>query len=248
VEIIAHRGSGRGRVQRQAPPENTLAAFGFAWSPEVNADAAEVDVRLTRDGHLVAMHDATLRRTTDGRGRVADYTWRELRRLDAGSWKGAAWEGTRIPLLEEIIAGMPRGKRLYIELKSGPHAVPRLAAVLARCGRAARYLPVIGFGTECVRLAKRALPDHECYLVTTFRGRIGFVNGLIRRVKAAGLDGIDARYPVSREFLSQIRENGLKSLVWTINRVESARRAARNGVGGITTDRPQAIQSALRAL
>ncbi len=211
----------------------------------MNADAAEVDVRVTRDGHVVAMHDATLRRTTDGRGRVADHTWRELRRLDAGSWKGAAWEGIRVPLLEEILALLPRGKRLYIEIKSGPHSVPRLASVLARCGKAPRYLPIIAFGTECIRAAKRALPEHECYLVTTFRGRAGFVDPLVRRVRAAGLDGIDARYPVSREFLRRVKESGLRTLVWTVNRTEAARRAAHYGVGGITTDRPLVIRAAL---
>ncbi len=245
-EIIAHRGSGRGRVQPHAPPENTLAAFAYAWSPEVDADAAEVDVRITRDGRLVAMHDATLRRTTDGRGRVAERTWRELRRLDAGRWKGEAYAGTRVPLLEEILSDLPAGKRLYIEIKSGPHTVPRLAAVLARCGTPARQLPIIAFGTECIRLAKRVLPEHDCYLVTTFRGRMAFPEPLIRRVRAAGLDGVDARYPASRLLLRRLRENGLKSLVWTVNRAEGARRMLAYGAGGITTDRPAALRAALK--
>jgi glycerophosphoryl diester phosphodiesterase len=247
VEVIAHRGSGRGRLQPHAPPENTLLAFAYAFSTEGNADAAEVDIRLTRDGHVVAIHDATLRRTTDGRGRVADYTWRELRRLDAGRWKGQAFAGTRIPLLEEIIAAVPPGKRLYIEPKGGPHTIPRLASVLAACGKPARQLPIIAFGMESIRLAKRSLPEHECYLVTALRGRIAFLDRLIHRVRAAGADGVDARYPVSRVFLRRLRESGLKSLVWTVNRPQGARRLAAYGVKGITTDRPSVIRAALTA-
>ncbi len=247
VEIIAHRGSGRGRILPHAPPENTLAGFEYAWSPGVNADAAEVDIRVTRDGHVVAMHDATLRRTTDGRGRVADHSLRELRRLDAGRWKNEAFAGTRVPLLEEIVSGLPAGKRLYIEIKGGPHTIPRLASVLAACGKPARQLPILAFGLECIRLAKRALPGHECYLVTAFRGRMAFLDPLIRRAMAAGLAGLDVRYPVSRALLGCLRDSGLKSLVWTVNRTQAARRMAVYGAGGITTDRPAAIRAALQA-
>ncbi len=245
MEIIAHRGSGRGWKQPGAPPENTLPAFAYAWSPEVDADAAELDVHLSRDGELIVIHDATLSRTTNGRGRVAEHTLAELRALDAGTWKHERYAGTRLPLLEEVIAMLPAGKRLFIEIKSGAYTVPTLAAVLARCGKPARQLPVIGFGMRTMAAARRALPAHECYVVTTFRGRAAFANALIRRVKAAGLDGIDCRYPVSRALLGRIADNGLKCVVWTVNSIAGARRLARFGACGITTDIPRLVREAL---
>jgi len=241
VEIVAHRGSGRGRVQPDTPPENTLSAFAWAWSPEVGADAAEVDVRQSKDGALVAIHDNRLDRTTNGRGLVSSFTLSELRRLDAGAWKGARYAGTRLPVLEEVIAAVPRGKRLFIEIKSGPRIVTRLADVLAASGKAAAQLPIIGFDIHSIALAKRRLPDHECYLVTLFRGA-----DLVRRVKSAGLDGIDVRYPVSRRFLRRLGENGLKCAVWTVNHVEAARRLAALGVHSITTDVPRQVRAALK--
>ncbi len=243
VEIIAHRGSGRGWAQLDAPPENTLPAFAHAWSPEVNADAAELDVRLTRDGELVVIHDARVDRTTDGRGRVADLTFAAMRRLDAGSWKG--YPGVRVPALEDVVATVPAGKRLLIEIKSGARAVPRLAQVLARCGKSPGQLAIISFGLRTIVLAKRAMPEHECYLVTALRGRVAFRKALIRRVKERGLDGIDAHYPASKVFLRRIAESGLKSLVWTVNDSAGARRMAARGAGGITTDVPRRVRAAL---
>jgi len=74
--VVAHRGASAAR------PEHTLAAYDLALKE--GADGVECDVRLTRDGHLVCLHDADVRRTTDGKGKVSDFTLAELRRLDAG--------------------------------------------------------------------------------------------------------------------------------------------------------------------
>src|SRR5512143_1091036 len=105
--VIAHRGSAA------YAPENTLAAFQLA--AEQGADAIELDVDLTRDGHMVIMHDATIDRTTDGHGRVGDLTLEELRRVDAGAWKDAAFQGERVPLLEEVFEAV--GQRLLINVE-----------------------------------------------------------------------------------------------------------------------------------
>lgn len=104
--FIAHRGGiGDGY------PENTLAAFSHAIA--AGADAIELDLRATRDGVIIVLHDATVDRTTDGRGRVASMTLAELRRLDAG-------QGERIPTLEEVlrlVAGT--GVWLVLDVKQG---------------------------------------------------------------------------------------------------------------------------------
>src|ERR1700680_1734715 len=96
--VVAHRGASG------FAPENTLAAFRAA--AEMGAGYIETDLQLTRDAHLVAIHDETLERTTDGRGPVSGATLEELRRVDAGSWfRGSRnFAGERIPTIEEVLA------------------------------------------------------------------------------------------------------------------------------------------------
>jgi glycerophosphoryl diester phosphodiesterase len=115
VEVIAHRGASA------LAPENTLGAVRLAW--ELDADAVEVDVQLSANGQLVVIHDETLTRTA-GRGeRVSDLSGAELSRVDVGSWFGTEWASERVVTLREVIATVPDGKRLFVELKCGTGAV-----------------------------------------------------------------------------------------------------------------------------
>jgi glycerophosphoryl diester phosphodiesterase len=115
VEVIAHRGASA------LAPENTLGAVRLAW--ELDADAVEVDVHLSANGQLVVIHDETLTRTA-GRGeRVSDLSDAELSRVDVGSWFGTKWASERVVTLREVLATVPDGKRLFVELKCGTGAV-----------------------------------------------------------------------------------------------------------------------------
>lgn len=107
--ICAHRGASR------THPENTLTAFAEAI--RLGAQMIELDVQRTRDGELALMHDGTINRTTNGQGKVGDKTLAELRRLDAGSWKGEAFRGERIPTFDEALAMMPENIWLNVHLK-----------------------------------------------------------------------------------------------------------------------------------
>ena len=113
VLVVAHRGfSG-------AAPENTLAAFRKAI--EAGSDMIELDIQLSKDGKIVVIHDETLERTTDGQGRVADRTFPEIRKLDAGSWFGSQFSGEKIPTLQEVLE-LAKGKVLVnIEIKNPAH-------------------------------------------------------------------------------------------------------------------------------
>lgn len=111
IIVVGHRGTVK------FAPENTIAAFHKAV--ELGADLIEMDVRETKDGHLVLMHDATVNRTTDGRGAVAAMTLAEIKRLDAGSWFSADFKGERVPTLKEALAAI-RGRALPdIDFKAG---------------------------------------------------------------------------------------------------------------------------------
>src|SRR5256885_16112584 len=107
MEIIAHRGASHDA------PENTLAAVQLAW--QQNADAVEVDVRMSKDGQLVVIHDDNTRRTGKAARKVSDQTLAELRWLDVGGWKGRQWSGERSTTLEEVMAAVPHRRRLFVE-------------------------------------------------------------------------------------------------------------------------------------
>src|SRR6478752_5983209 len=117
VEIVGHRGAS------YDAPENTVASVKLAW--EQKADAAEFDVYRTKDGKIVVIHDKDTKRTAGGVNKVvAESTLAELRALDVGKWKGEKYAGERIPTLAEVLATVPAGKKVFIEVKPGPEVVP----------------------------------------------------------------------------------------------------------------------------
>ena len=121
--LCAHRGA------MDTHPENTLPAFRAAI--EAGAHMIELDVCLTKDNQMVIMHDATVDRTTNGKGRVIDLTLEEIRKLDAGSWKSPEFAGVKVPVLEEVLDIMPRNIWLNIHLKRDEH----LSVMVARMVR-----------------------------------------------------------------------------------------------------------------
>lgn len=114
IYVAAHRG------YPARYPENTLPSFEAA--ARLGVDQIETDVRITKDGELVCIHDTTVDRTTNGSGKVCDYTLAELRALDAGSWKGEEFAGTKIPTIYEFFDLMKKYdvKTLDIELTEYP--------------------------------------------------------------------------------------------------------------------------------
>ena len=121
--IFAHRGASA------HAPENTLAAFELAL--QQGADAIELDVKLTVDGHVVVIHDATVDRTTGARGRVKDLSLAELRALSAGSFFASHFSTEKIPMLEEVFEVL--GKRLFINVELTNYNTPRDHLVESVC-------------------------------------------------------------------------------------------------------------------
>lgn len=120
--ICAHRGA------MDTHPENTLAAFREALC--LGAHMIEIDVRLTKDGHLVILHDETVDRTTSGEGKISELTMDEVKDLDAGRWKSDLFAGERIPELNEVLAIMPDNIWLNIHLKGGRKLGEMVARVI----------------------------------------------------------------------------------------------------------------------
>lgn len=109
--LCAHRGD------QQLAPENTVPAFVAAV--KAGAPQIELDVQKTKDGKLVIMHDLSVDRTTDGKGKVKDLTFAEIRALDAGIKRGDSFKGTKVPTLEEALDVMPRNIWINIHVKPG---------------------------------------------------------------------------------------------------------------------------------
>ena len=113
IEVVCHRGI------NHIAPENTLAGARLTY--DLGCDWLELDVRVTRDGEIVVLHDPTLDRTTSGTGPIIARDWADIADLDAGSWKAAHWQDERLPRLAEMIdLAKARGRRIYIENKAVP--------------------------------------------------------------------------------------------------------------------------------
>jgi Glycerophosphoryl diester phosphodiesterase len=130
--IFAHRGASHDA------PENTAEAIALGW--EMGADGVEIDIRLTRDGRIVLMHDADTIRTTGVQGLVAGRTFADLRKLDAGSWKHPDFSGARVPALEEVLSAIPADKQAIIEIKCGSEILVPLRDILDASGVASSRL------------------------------------------------------------------------------------------------------------
>jgi glycerophosphoryl diester phosphodiesterase len=164
VHICAHRGHSLGA------PENTLAALEAAAA--LGATVAEIDVVLTRDDHLVLLHDEILDRTTNGRGRVAELDLTDVKRLDAGAWFGSAFAGTPVPTLEEAMAtARSHDMALLIEIKERqrPQTMIEQLIRLLESETAVDDVLVISFDHVSLVRLKERLPAARTELITHAR-------------------------------------------------------------------------------
>jgi glycerophosphoryl diester phosphodiesterase len=161
--VMAHRGN------RVACPENTLAAFRRALAD--GADILETDLHLTADGKFVCIHDATVERTTDGHGRVADMTLVELKTFSA-SCSRPEFQAERIPTLAEVAVLLPADVALALELKTDRFLEPEtchvLLAELERIGVRNRTV-VLSFSLPRVQLVHAIAPDIPAGWITLSR-------------------------------------------------------------------------------
>lgn len=236
VEIIGHRGASFDA------PENTVASMKLAW--EQKADAGELDVFLSKDGKLVVIHDPTTKRVAGVDKKVVDQTLDELRQLDAGTWKDAKFVGEKIPTLEEMLATVPAGKRMFIEVKCGPEGVPELDRVLKASKLKPEQTAIISFSADVIAAVKKARPDLQTYWVVSLNRKgaapptAAELIAKAKEVKADGLDLSATPEVLNKAFADQVKAAGLKLCVWTVNDIDLAKTMIAVGVEGITTDRP----------
>jgi len=234
VEIIAHRGASH------LAPENTIAAVMLGWKK--GADV-EVDVYLTKDKQIVAIHDDSTKRTAGTEIQVAETTSKELRNLDVGSFKSQEYAGEQIPFLADIVETIPAGRKLYVEIKCGKEILPFLTPLIMESGKVSQIV-IIGFDIETVASSKKSLHVPTYWLKGTDKIKeteewIPHDPKLVQMAKDRGLDGLDVHYAgVTKEFVDAVKALGQKLYVWTVDDPEEANRLVKLGVSGITTNRP----------
>lgn len=230
--IYAHRGASA------YAPENTLAAFRLAL--EQGADGIELDAKLSADGEVVVIHDQTVDRTTQGKGRVNQLALSELKKLDAGSWKGDAFTGEKIPTLAEVFASVGGKLKINVELtnySSPQDGLPEKALALVQEYHLEDSVLFSSFLLSNLAAVRRVWPEAPVGILAD-----PGLKGLRNRSKLSREISPDYLHPyfldVSRRLVEREKAAGRLLNVWTVNSLIVMRKLIRFGVAGIITDDP----------
>ncbi len=229
---IAHRGASG------TFPENTLSAFRAA----ANAGAAmcELDVRLTRDGQVVVIHDDKVDRTTDGMGDVAAMTLADLKRLDAGAkFKGGAPRRESIPTLDEVFDAVAGRCALNIELKAA--GVEGKVAAIMHAHGAVESSMVSSFDWNSIAAINRIDPEIRLSLLAEKKP-----DELLARAIEMKAYAINPRFDmVTPELCDAAHRANLKVLTWTVDVPQLMEFLLDAGVDGIMTNYPERLRDVL---
>lgn len=216
---IGHRGA------RAYEPENTLRSFKKAL--EIGVDAIELDVRKTKDNYLIVIHDADVKRTTNGKGLVADLALEEIKRLDTE-------KNEKIPTLEEALDFIDKKAKIIIELKEPGYEKKILSLIRSR--KLDKNVIIVSFNEDALRKVRQLNKEVE----------MGLIYAKHKNPLKAALE-LKANYllPLYRfthtANVQKAHENNLKVFVWTINTPEEIEEYAKKGVDGIATDKPDLL-------
>lgn len=249
--VIAHRG-GRGLW-----PENTLLAFKLAST--IGVDTLEMDMRQTADGVLVIIHDATVDRTTNGKGEVSDLSLAELQSLDAGYYwsddDGASYpyrgQGIKIPTLEEVFLNFP-DMRMMIEIKENEPSVVGAICSLIRSYEMTTMVLVASFHDEVIKSFRQECPEvatsaSEAELRTFFILNTLLLDRIFRPEMQAfqAPEYSSGLHVLTRRFVANAHRRNVQVHPWTINDTYGMQRMLALGVDGIITDYPDLLLALL---
>ena len=244
-QVFAHRGGAALR------PENTIPAFDHGLS--LGADGLELDVHLSRDGVVVVHHDATLDRTTNGRGALAALTTDELARLDAGyHFEGFRGAVGGVPTLKEVLRRYPSAS-LIIELKVNDPILAHKTIDEVCAAGAIERVALGSFGTRVLRAARAYEPriltgaSQEDTRLALYRSWIRWPvrhppNDAFQVPEQSGSTRV-----VSARFVEYAHQTGVAVQVWTVNEAADMRRLLDWGVDGLISDRPDIAVEVVRA-
>lgn len=228
--IYAHRGASK------YAPENTMPAFQLAYKQ--HADGIETDVQLTKDNVPVLIHDELLNRTTNGSGFVRDFTYQQLRELDAGLWHHHQFIGTRIPRLDDLLKwNQDKQLRLNIELKNSKVYNTNLEEIVLKKIKAYRMEKLSVISTFSMKSIKILSESNSIvpYAYLTSKYKANF----IEKCKELRAAGIHIRYRLlNRRLYQQAINHELYVAVYTVNHPFTISRALQYPCDAIITDVP----------
>lgn len=224
--IMSHRGDSK------EAPENTLPAIRLAI--EKNADYVEIDVRETKDGQIVVMHDGSVFRTTGVKENVSDMTYDEIRRLDAGSRFSREYAGTRVPLLSEVLEECKSKINVNIEIKvskdDSPYFIKNITHMIEN----------MNMEEQCIFQSSNydCLKEVKSYNIELRTGLI-IPGGFGNYFKDDNVDffSVNSAY-LRADKVDSAHENGKRLYAWTVNSYDELMRMKSIGVDGVITDRP----------
>jgi len=239
--IFAHRGSSA------YAPENTLASFELALKQNVNA--IELDATLTKDQKVVVFHDSSTERITGFKGKINQMNLAEIRKLDAGSFFDASFQGERIPTLEEVFDLVRDRALINIELKNYANpldSLPQQVATLIEKWKLHENIFFSSFNPVALWKIKRLLPEVPIALLAQ-DGKQGW----LARSRFGEILAYQAIHPyyedVNPNFLSDHHQKGHLVNVYTVNNATIMRSLFEMGIDGIFTDDPLLAQEQRKA-
>ena len=230
ILVMGHRGA------RGLAPENTIASFETAR--KIGVDFVELDVHVSKDDHLIVMHDAAVDRTTDGHGYIQGMSLSEIKALDAGSWFDPRYAREKVPTLTEVLEWSKGEMPLAIELKGGfeQGLVHKVIDLLWRYDMANEVI-LISFNHRALQHVKALSPE--------LRTGILYVARLVDSVAVARRSVADALHPnwnyVDRELVREAHTAGLALSTWAVNEPKDMRALIEMGVDSIGTDYPDRL-------
>lgn len=246
IVVTGHRGAGG------LAPENTLSAIDSGLSYGV--DRIEVDVRQTRDGVIVCMHDDKIDRTTNGKGYVNEYTFKELSSFDAGSWFSADFKNERVPGLEQVLQKTINKAVLLIEIKDGneryPNIEEKVISIINKY-KANSWAIVHSFNDSVLFRMHKLDTEIKLHklLVADFPFLYLLYDGKLRIIKPENyffVDEFSVSMPfATKKFIDKVHKLNKKVNVWTVNDKIKINRLINLGVDGIITDYPNYIKKKL---
>jgi len=229
---IAHRGASG------LTPENTLAAFSKAI--EIGVDAVELDVHATKDRRVVVIHDSTLDRTTDAKGKVSELTLAEILKADAGIHFGSDFSHERIPTLDESLDLIKNNAITVVEIKQKDIAEEVVKAI--EDTNALDDVLVISFHPSVLCDIRRIHPRIPTgLLIGANAAEDSYVQGIeyVHKTAEVGASTLSLSHPaVTPELARAVRERGVNLWTWTIDDVDRMREVLDCGLDGITSNYP----------
>ncbi|MEX0137202.1 glycerophosphodiester phosphodiesterase [Bacillus nitratireducens] len=247
IKNIAHRGASA------YAPEHTLEAYQLGQ--QLKGDYIEIDLQMTKDGHLVAMHDETLNRTTNGTGFVKDHTLDEIKQLNAGSFFNKKYpnlakkefEDAKVPTLEEIIETFGRNANYYIETKSPdeyPGMEEKLLEIIKHYEISDKVI-IQSFSEESLRKIHSLNDNMPLVQLLSYKKAVQLTDSEIEKYKTycIGL-GMNYKY-IDAFYVKKIKKHGLEVHPFTVDNEKDMEKLLKWGVDGMFANYPDRLHSVL---